>query len=395
MKGSIYVSQKCHKCGSGLGYIEGRGILQCPKHPDVNWTGNCRVKFGRTHSKRFKTVNEAERHLTYLRAQTDHNVFDVRDWQKDAPLSFLTLRNQFLKHKHRTGISFKQIRHIEYVLEKAGRDWDKMNIKQITEAEIDDFFNKNHEVGNKTLANWKSVLNHFWTWVVRRERRQSKIEMPVFPEIKFKLAWRNIVDIETQEAILDEISRISFDINPRIWLGVKLLTLYPKIRPGELRNVQEGHINLAEQWIVFPEPKEGEPKFIHLVPEDCELIKSLWEPRGLPQMFFFRHLQSRSGIQAGRQFGPKYFKTWWDRACKNLGITGIDLYGGTRHSTVTALGKVLSPEQIQRGATGHASDAFKRYFLPNLNEAHVATRANHDIRKKKTGKIMTFREKKS
>jgi integrase len=178
-------------------------------------------------------------------------------------------------------------------------------------------------------------------------------------------------------------------------LGVKLLTLYPKARPGELRNVQEGHINLAEQWIVFPDPKEGEPKFIHLVPEDCELIKSLWEPRGLPQMYFFSHLQSRSGIEAGRQFGPKYLKTWWDRACKNLGITGIDPYGGTRHSTVTALGKVLSPEQIQRGATGHASDAFKRYFLPNLNEAHVATRANHDIRTKKTEKIMNLQEKKS
>jgi hypothetical protein len=63
MKGSIYTTQKCFKCGSGLGYVEGRRILQCPKHPDVNWTGNCRVKFGRTHSKRFKDVSEAERHL--------------------------------------------------------------------------------------------------------------------------------------------------------------------------------------------------------------------------------------------------------------------------------------------------------------------------------------------
>jgi hypothetical protein len=84
-------------------------------------------------------------------------------------------------------------------------------------------------------------------------------------------------------------------------------------------------------------------------------------------------MTSRSGIHAGDRFGPKYLKTWWDRACKNLGITGVDLYGGTKHSTVTALGKTLSPEQIQRGATGHASDAFKRYMLPDKNEATLAT----------------------
>jgi len=222
-------------------------------------------------------------------------------------------------------------------------------------------------------------------------KRRSKIEMPEFPDIKYKLGWRNIVDVDTQELILTEIRKISFDINPRIWLGIKLLTLYPKVRPGEMRNIQENHINLSEQWIVFPDPKEGDPKFIHLMSKDCDLIKSLWEPKGLPHLHFFRHLQSRSGVQAGVQFGPKYFKIWWDRACKNLGIKEVDLYGGTKHSTVTALGKVLSPEQIQRGATGHASDAFKRYMLPNLNEAQVATQANHAMRKKKTGKIMKFK----
>lgn len=49
------------------------------------------------------------------------------------------------------------------------------------------------------------------------------------------------------------------------------------------------------------------------------------------------------------------------------------MYGGTKHSTVTALGKKLSPEQIQRGATGHASNAFKRYMLPDMKEATMAT----------------------
>ncbi len=129
-----------------------------------------------------------------------------------------------------------------------------------------------------TLSNWKSVLTDFWTWLVR---------------------------------------------------------------PGELRNVQEGHINLQEKWIVFPQPRKRDPKFIHLLPQHCELIQSIWPPRALPHIYFFRHLTSRSGIRAGDRFGQKYLKPWWDRACKNLGITGVDLYGGTKHSTVTALGKTV------------------------------------------------------
>lgn len=39
----------------------------------------------------------------------------------------------------------------------------------------------------------------------------------------------------------------------------------------------------------------------------------------------------------------------------------------------------MTPEQIQRGATGHASDAFKRYMLPDVNEAHQARQAVAEI----------------
>lgn len=376
MKGTISTNQKCPECGGVLKYLESTGILQCRKHPEVIWRFNCFVRFGTEHTKRFKTVAEAERHLTRLRAQTDDGSYDHRDWQQSAPLSFRTLRKIFLEFKKTEEIAPKQIRHIEHVLEIAGEDWDHINIKDIAEGEIDDFFVKAKKtVGNKTRANWKSVLHDFWKWVVRRERRRSGIEMPEFPDIKYKLAWRNIVNMEVQKKIIDEVWRITKDENPRIWLGIKLLSMFPKIRPGEMRDVQEGHINLQEQWIAIPDPKEGGSKFIHLADEDTQMIESLWEPKGLPNMFFFRHLKAKSGVKAGTQFGPKYFKIWWDKACKNLGIENVDLYGGTKHSTVTALGKILSPEQIQRGGTGHASDAFKRYMLPDINEATLVRQA--------------------
>jgi len=97
-------------------------------------------------------------------------------------------------------------------------------------------------------------------------------------------------------------------------------------------------------------------------------------PSALPDMYFFRHLKTKSGVKAGVKFGPKYFNIWWKKACKNLGISGVSVYPGVKHSTVTALGTIMSPEEIQHDVTGHVSDAFKRYFLPDVNRAVVATR---------------------
>ncbi|MCG8638362.1 MAG: hypothetical protein MI862_01440 [Desulfobacterales bacterium] len=384
MKGTISTNQKCSLCGGVLKYIEGKGILRCLNDPDVIWNLNCFVRFGRKHTKRFKTVFEAERHLTYLRAQTDHDVFDIRDWQKNAPLSFLVLREKFVKTKELDNVGQKQLRHIEYVLNLAGEQWDKMNIKAIGEGEIDDFFARDFGVSNKTLANYKSVLTDFWTWVVRRERRFSKIEMPLFPDIKYKLKMRKIVKTCDQIDILDEVKKITWPTNPRIWLGIRLMAWYPKVRPGEMVNVLEGHINLHDGWIVFPQPKEREPKYIVLLPEHVEIIQNIRDlvPRAMPDMPFFRHLKSRSGVKAGVKFGPKYFNKWWNKACKNLGIEGVSVYPGVKHSTVTPLGMHLSPEQIQNDVTGHASDAFKRYYLPDKERAVYATRKVAEMQSK-------------
>jgi integrase len=198
--------------------------------------------------------------------------------------------------------------------------------------------------------------------------------MPEFPEIHFKMEMKTVVSIEDQQAIIEEVKRISWKDNPRIWLGIKLLSLYPRVRPGELLNVKEGHINLTENWIVFPQPKEKEPKFIHLLPEYSVLIKEIRNMSpAMPNVFFFRHLKSGPSVTAGSKFGLHLFNKWWKRACENLNISGVALYAGTKHSTVTALGKLMSPEQIKHNVTGHTSSAFQRYFLPDHNENISAT----------------------
>ena len=97
----------------------------------------------------------------------------------------------------------------------------------------------------------------------------------------------------------------------------------------------------------------------------------------------------------GEQFGPKYFKKWWDKACENLGIKGVDLYGGTKHSTATALGELHTPEEIKRGGTGSATNkAFERYFQPRRAESAKVVSSIKKLQKMKAGKIVKMPNKK-
>ena len=53
----------------------------------------------------------------------------------------------------------------------------------------------------------------------------------------------------------------------------------------------------------------------------------------------------------------------------NLGVEGVDLYGGTRHSTVTALRNYFSPERIRKDGTLHRTNkAFDGYFHSNTED---------------------------
>jgi hypothetical protein len=112
-------------------------------------------------------------------------------------------------------------------------------------------------------------------------------------------------------------------------------------------------LKIGEGFLLIPHPKEKKPKFVPLLKEDIELVRKL--PRGFPEMPFFRHLRGVSGCRAGRAFGDKYLYKWWKKACENLGIEGVELYGGTRHNSAIALRKLRTPEEIKR-ATMHSTN---------------------------------------
>ena len=351
-----------------------------------------RVRFGRRLSKHFKSLHQAERFLNALRYETDQGTFDPRDYRSDRPLSFSKLSAKYLELKKQT-LKPNSYRRVEVYLYRAVDAWGDVNVKTVSFGMIEDFL-FGQECSEKTRANIASCLHAFFTWASRREG----VPMPEFPRIDFELGWRPIIDIATQQAIIEEIRRMTWDTDPKIHFAFKCLSTYINIRPGELIALKERQIDLKLKAIVIPSPKEKRPKLAYLLDEDVEFLASL--PRGLPDLYFFRHRSPGQGRVVGKQWGKNYLYKLWKKACRNLGIEGIDLYGGCRHSTATNLAKFATPEEV-RDATGHASAAFERYCMTTQGRA---IRVTEKIRKQscqhsaaengggETGKLLKFKE---
>jgi integrase len=378
MLGGIYSDQRCSVCGSRLKDNRKNGLV-CPNHPDQGAT-RFRVYF-KGVTRRFGGYAEASRFLTGLRFKTDEDTFDPRAYKRDNPLGFENLALQWLgiKKEEVKKSSFKKINsHIS----KAIDAWGNRSVKEIKPKDLQ-LFLISLNLSDKSKHNHLSSIHQFFKWLWENEEIER---IPKFPKVSFELAWRKTVDKETQQGIIDEVYRISERINVKIWIGIKWLSTYFNLRPGELLNIKEGDIDLKQGEIIIPHPKEKRPKKVFLLDEDIELIKGL--PRGLPGLYFFRHVKGVSGVQAGRQFGEKYLYKWWKKACGNLGIEGVDLYGGTRHSTVRALRKYRTPEQIKLASMHSTNKAFERYFqikpddLRNIyRDTSIANLKNNSTRK--------------
>jgi len=214
-------------------------------------------------------------------------------------------------------------------------------------------------------------------------------QVPEFPEVKFELGFRNTIDKETQEGILQRVYDLCYHVNPKVWLGIKWLSTYISIRPGELVKIREKDIDLGNGYLTVRSTKEKKPKIVPILEDDIDLIRLL--TRGLPEMPFFRHVHGISGCRAESPFGEKYFYKWWVRACEGLGITGIDLYGGTRHSSARALRKYRSPEEIKRATMHSTNKAFERYFM--IESEDLRGIYSDTQRKDRKAKVVRFKDR--
>lgn len=377
MAGGIYSDERCPICGGAFRDDNRRG-LTCPQHPKQRAT-RFKVKFGGI-TRRFRDYDSALDCLSGIRWQKGPNSkypFDPRDYQiKEKPLSFQVLAAKWLEIKKQE-VKPKSWRNLQNYLRRASAAWGDANIKTIGYGEIEDFLLDQTDISAKTKSNLRSALHDFWNWLIDRDVI-TLTERPKFPKCSFELGWRTIIDKETQTAVLVELERTAPE---RVYLGIKWLCDYPAIRPGELLRLREGDILREQGVLVFPSPKEKKPKLVPLFDEDAAWLRDL--PPALPATPFFRHMKGGPGFRAETVFGERTLYKWWKKACGVLGIEGVDLYGGTRHSSTVAARKVLTFEEAKT-LTGHATNqAFERYFQRDLEYVR-------HVQAKLKGKILVF-----
>lgn len=70
-----------------------------------------------------------------------------------------------------------------------------------------------------------------------------------------------------------------------------------------------------------------------------------------------------------------------------MGIEGVDLYGGTKHSTVKAMREFFRPDEIKQGTGIVSNKAFERYFQHEFEDERKIYRKRNELRQRsKVGK---------
>ena len=103
---------------------------------------------------------------------------------------------------------------------------------------------------------------------------------------------------------------------------------------------------------------------------------------GFPEHNFFRSCKGEEGVAPDVPFNEKRLYKWWKKACANLGVEGVDLYGGTRHSSVTALREFCTPEEIKRATMHSTNQAFERYYQTDgeeLRKIYAVSGSNNKV----------------
>jgi len=355
MLGGIYSDQTCPKCGSRM-QDNRRDAVSCPGHPEEKAT-KLIVQVGRKIRRRFsgeEGYSKACRFLTGIRFKKDEGTLDERDYQASSPLAFSKLAGDYIQTKEmelKRGLLAKgTFRPIKHELGLAISCFGDANVKEIGFIELQKFLLSLDNLSSKSIHNVRTNLHAFWCWLVKAKVIRPE-EKPEFPNVEFNLTKRKVVDIPTQDAILQEVYKLVMHEAPRVYLAIRWLCIYVALRPVELLRLKERNVDLKLGCVTVEDHKtvrkSKEPKTFPLLPEDIELLKKL--PKGFGDMPLFRHDSAyNSNLKQGQGFGPNILYRFWKRACVNLGISDVDLYGGTRHSAMRYYREHMSTEDVLR-----------------------------------------------
>ena len=393
-RGSIHSDQVCPVCGSKFKHSKSKGLpaipaglafpdgLFCPNHLQIALTKFV-VRLGNI-TKRFNSYEAAEDWLAGLNFERRSGQFDARDYQiKAKPLSFDRISDEWLNVKAQI-VKPESLKPLRLAMQRAVAAWGESNIKTIQYAHIEDLINSLKHLSSKSRKHTLDALKQLWQWA---EDRYGIPAMKKWPRLGYvEMAFRKTVDIATQEEILNDIK----SHEPlRVWLAIKWLATYIAVRPGEMCSLADGQVDRIGGRLIIPHPKEKRAKIIPLIQEDIDII------RNIPQTFdqsepFFRH-ESGKNLR-GKTFGHDRLYRAWKRSCKRLGVEGVSIYPGTKHSTACGLREVATPEEIKAMTLHSTSTAFHRYFMTGGNDHRELSERRQKLLTPDNGLITTTGE---
>lgn len=369
-----------------------------PKHKRTERATALFIKFIKGYpKKRFSNPDPitayrmAHQELECLRASVSKGTYDPRDHASGNPLGVRNMSEKYLKYKASDGKQSDKtlgqtrrelMRLCDYLEKKFGRDISVRELSTPLLREFECFLNgeatydpRGHKktagkYSPKSIANNIDSIRAMWNYMVDNEEFAPirPIKWPIGD--KENMAMRKTFGSrDRQLEVVEEVRRIAGP-NQRIWLAVRWLCIYTAFRPGELRHLKENNVDLESGMLSIERHKNAKkkgPKNIRLLPTDINILKE-WKSFGELPLFRFTERPWRgSKVNPGDPFGPDLIYSYWKRACKNLGIEDIDLYGGTRHSTQRHYRRMgLSREDCFAISQHSTSKAGERYlYLDN------------------------------
>lgn len=349
------------------GTIQKSGASYIVRYPDPESEG------GRAQIRR-PNLEEAEKLLNALRYHDDLGILNLDDYRSPKGRHFDVLADKWCREWVKENVKPKTWQAYEMNMARMKDFWGEKNVKTFKTRDIQEFLDSLTGLGNKSKSTWAATLKSFFRWC-RKQGILHATDVPEFPEIKFKLKTRKTVTKEVQGQILDELRRQTYERNPKIHLGTKWLATYVCLRPGDLRRVRECDIDRRNRVVHIRDPKASEGYTLPLTTHDLETLLRI-QP-GAPQEPFFRHPD-------GKQFSEGYLYVCWKKACAALDIHDVDLYGGTRHSSVRAMRHTLSPERIRDATMHRTNEAFERYYWMDLEDLRAIYEANEGVSSDRT-----------
>lgn len=390
MAGDIYSRQKCSICNGPLIHDPKRRGCFCKDHPHVS-ASTFILRFPGNIYRNFADYIQAEQELNYLRHEKGSRArFNPDDYRSARPNSFRMLKDKYLKRKE----NLSSFRDIARYINRAADYFDLTNIRDISGADIEDYLFSIQGISEKTRHNHMTQLRDFWSWCLKRGNIISVYEMPMFPDIHYELGRRKLTDWNTQELILSTVKDLSYHVNPKIWFGIDILATYTALRPDDLRRVHENSLDVQSGFLTIFNPTKRKNKFkvIRLIDDHVKTWRELQRQfPAMPDMPFFRHNGGINRVKAGEPFGEKYLYKWWTKACIEIGLEGVPLYPGTKHTTATETARLLGTEKALT-ASGLTNKAFNRYCeIENSDSFETVTAIMK--KKKKSAEVLRLKKR--